>query len=60
LGIISETSLDFKTLAALSDGFSKVNIPFKVDVLDWANIRDIFREMTRKDKIVIQASLASQ
>ena len=47
-------------MAALSDGFSKVNIPFKVDVLDWANIRDIFREMTRKDKIVIQASLASQ
>jgi len=59
LVVIGETSLDFKTLAALRDAFSESNIPYKVDVVDWVNISETFREMISKDKIVIQSRLAS-
>ncbi len=60
LAIIGESSLSFKTLATVRDAFSEINIPYKVNVLVWANIREMFMKMARKDKIVIQPSLESQ
>ncbi|BAM06075.1 restriction endonuclease subunit S [Leptospirillum ferrooxidans] len=59
LAVIGETSLDFKTLAALRDAFSESNIPYKVDVVDWANISETFREIIRKDKVVIQKRIVN-
>jgi hypothetical protein len=47
-------------LATLRNAFSEINIPYKVNVLDWINIRAMFMKMTRKDKIVFQPSLESQ
>ena len=59
LAVIGETSLDFKTLAALRDAFSESNIPYKVDVVDWATISETFREIIRKDKVVIKRRKSS-
>ena len=56
LAIIGETPLDFETLAALRDAFSESRIPYKVDVVDWATISETFREIIRKDKLVIQSA----
>ena len=57
LVVIGETPLDFQTLGSLRDDFSESNIPYKVDVVDWAIISETFREIIRKDKVVIQKSI---
>lgn len=57
LAIIGKTPLDFKTLATLRDFFSESNIPYKVDVVDWTTISETFREIIRKDKVVVQSGL---
>jgi len=54
LAIIGDTPLDFGTLAALRDAFSESRIPYKVDVVDWAATSETFRNIIRKDKIMIQ------
>jgi len=59
LAIIGETPLEFETLAALRDAFSESRIPYKVDVVDWATISETFREIIRKDKVVIQKCIMS-
>ena len=54
MAVIGENRMDFKTLATLRDSFSESNIPYKVDVVDWATIGATFREIIRKEKVVIQ------
>ena len=53
LVVIGENPLDFQTLGALRDAFSESNLPYKVDVVDWAKIGETFREIIRKNEIVI-------
>ena len=60
LVVIAENPLDFKTLGALRDAFSESDIPYKVDVVDWATISETFREIIRKDKVVIQKGLTNE
>ena len=57
LVVIAENSLDFNTLGALRDAFSESDIPYKVDVVDWATVSETFREIIRKDKVVIQKGI---
>ena len=54
LVVIAETPLDFQRLGSLRDDFSESNLPYKVDVVDWAKIGETFREIIRKEKVVIQ------
>jgi len=53
LVVIGETPLDFQRLGSLRDDFSESNLPYKVDVVDWAKIGETFREIIRKNEIVI-------
>lgn len=43
LSIMGETPLDFRQLAALKDTFVESNLPFRVDVVDWAATSEAFR-----------------
>ena len=43
LAVMGETPLDFWQLAALKDAFAESNLPFRVDVVDWAATQDAFR-----------------
>jgi predicted nucleotidyltransferase len=43
LVVMGETPLDFRQLAALKDTFSESNLPFRVDVVDWAATSEVFR-----------------
>ncbi len=43
LAVIGDTPLDFRTLAALKDAFAESNLPFRVDVLDWAASSEAFK-----------------
>lgn len=43
LAIMGETPLDFRQLSALKDTFAESNLPFRVDVVDWATTSETFR-----------------
>ena len=45
LAVMGETPLDFRQLAALKDAFAESNLPFRVDVVDWAATSEAFRRI---------------
>jgi predicted nucleotidyltransferase len=55
LAVITHQPLSLSVSASLSDDFSESDLPFKVDVLDWATTRASFRKIVEQDKVVVQA-----
>lgn len=53
LAVMTNQPLSLKTKATLSDAFSESDLPYKVDVVDWASLDEWFRETVRKDAVVI-------
>ncbi len=43
LAVMGDVPLDFRQLAALKDAFADSNLPFRVDVVDWATTSEAFR-----------------
>ena len=43
LVVMGDSPLDFRRLAALKDAFAESNLPFRVDVVDWAATGEAFR-----------------
>jgi predicted nucleotidyltransferase len=43
LAVMGEAPLDFRQFAALKDAFAESNLPFRVDVVDWAATSEAFR-----------------
>lgn len=55
LAIMGETPLDFRQLSALKDAFAESNLPFRVDVVDWAATKEAFRKIIeRKFEVVLE------
>lgn len=54
LAIITDEPLPLDTSAALSEAFSDSDLPWKVDVLDWASISKEFKDIIEQDKVVVQ------
>jgi predicted nucleotidyltransferase len=48
LTVMGETPLDFRQLATMKDAFSESNLPFRVDVVDWASTSEAFRGIIEK------------
>jgi type I restriction enzyme S subunit len=59
LAIMGETPLPTATLADLDDAFDESDLPFKVDILDWATTSETFRAIVRKDAVPIQSASAA-
>jgi predicted nucleotidyltransferase len=59
LAIHGETPLPLSTSAALADDFDDSDLPFKVDVVDWALASPAFREIIRQDAAVLQQAAVS-
>lgn len=55
LCIISETRISFEMLGLLRDAFSESNLPYKVDVIDWAVITPDFRKIVSANSFKIQS-----
>jgi predicted nucleotidyltransferase len=55
LAVITESPLPFSRLGELEEAFSVSGLPFRVDVVDWAVCRETFRELIRKERVVIRA-----
>lgn len=60
LAIVSEQPLSLDLYAALSDDFSESDLPWKVDVVDWASTSNVFRAIIERDKVVLQIPRARQ
>jgi type I restriction enzyme S subunit len=54
LAIIGQQPLPLAVHAALQDDFSESDLPWKVDIVDWASTSDTFREIIRRDRVVVQ------
>ena len=54
LAIMTHAPLTAMRMADLKEAFSESDLPFKVDVLDWAATKDSFRQIIRQDYVVIQ------
>ena len=46
--------LDLLRLADLKEAFIESDLPFKVDVLDWATVNDRFRQVIEKEYAVLK------
>ncbi len=55
LTIISDKGLTLRESAELANDFLESDLPFKVDLVDWATTSDAFRKIIAQDKVVIQA-----
>lgn len=54
LAIITEQPLSLDVSAALADDFSQSDLPWKVDVVDWATTSEDFRAIIARNKVVVQ------
>ena len=54
LAVITERPLPLALSAALAEDFSESDLPWKVDVVDWATTREGFRKVIEREKVVVR------
>lgn len=54
LAIITDSPLPLATSAALAEEFSESDLPWKVDIVDWAETSETFRKIIERDRVVVQ------
>ena len=57
LAIITTQPLSLDVYASLTDAFEESELPWRVDIVDWATTSESFRRLIEKNKIVIQSPL---
>jgi type I restriction enzyme S subunit len=55
LTILGEQPLTLSLLGELSDAFTASDLPFKVDIVDWATASATFRKIIMDGHVVLQA-----
>lgn len=54
LAVITERPLPPSQRAALAEASSESDLPWKVDLVDWATTSEAFRQIIERDKVVLQ------
>lgn len=54
LAILGDEPLSLDEKSALAEDFVESDLPFKVDIVDWTKINETFREIIRRDGVVVQ------
>ena len=54
LAVLGDEPLSLDTSSCLTEGFSESDLPFKVDLVDWAKIDEAFRQVIRRDGVALQ------
>lgn len=54
LCVVGESPLSLTVRAALTDDLAESDLPFKVDVVDWAAASETFRGIMEKQRVVVQ------
>jgi len=60
LAIITDTPLSLTHRGALAEAFSESDLPWRVDLVDWAATSESFRQIIARDKVVLQSPDASR
>ena len=53
LAIISDTPLPLALLAEVAEAFSESDLPWKVDLVDWATTSERFRQVIAEQKLLV-------
>ncbi|WP_347261772.1 nucleotidyltransferase domain-containing protein [Rudaea sp.] len=53
LAVIGNEPLGIEQLAALADAFEESDLPWRVDIVDWATTDAAFRRIIERDKVVL-------
>ena len=56
LALKGETPLNLTSLADLRDAFTNSDLPFKIDIVQWQDISEAFREIICKNSVLIKKS----
>ena len=59
LAVMGEEPLSLRTVSALDEALGESDLPFKVDVVDWARIDDDFRTIVVRHGVVVQSVAGS-
>lgn len=51
LAVISEAPVPLWRLGLLEEAFAESDLPFRVDVIDWARTREAFRAVIRRNSV---------
>lgn len=54
LAVVTDKPLPLSVSASLADDFSESDLPWKVDVVDWATTSESFRKIIERDKVLAQ------
>ena len=54
LALIADQALSVDILAALAEDLSESDLPWKVDILDWATTSESFRKLIERERVVVQ------
>lgn len=54
LCVVGETPLSFQTLGLMEEAFDLSDLPYKVDVVDWATTSESFRKIIEREKVNVQ------
>lgn len=54
LAVITEKPMALAQYTALADAFEQSDLPWRVDVVDWATTDEAFRRIIERDHVVIQ------
>lgn len=60
LALFTTEPLDFTLKAELREAFAQSNLPFRVDVVDWAAMSDDFRAVIEQEYVVISRVLSAK
>jgi predicted nucleotidyltransferase len=55
LAVMTDTPLSFDVSGALREDFSESDLPWRVDIVDWATTSEAFRRIIERDKVVLQS-----
>jgi predicted nucleotidyltransferase len=55
LAIMTDHPLSPRTAALLREAFSESNLPFRIDIIDWAEISESFRKIIREKSELVLA-----
>lgn len=60
LALITRYPLSLHDYASLKEAFDEPDLPYRVDIVDWAATSDGFRQIIQRQKIVIQQAVQAQ
>jgi predicted nucleotidyltransferase len=60
LAVVGEQAMGLDLRSALAEDFAQSDLPYKVDVVDWATTSETFRRVIERDKVVVRGEAVHQ